>query len=222
MSKPKRKIEAVIFDADGVIWNSENANYMILGLIFQALYDLKLTNKLYAEHFVGRQLKEAIQSLINSNLNIEIDLEEVVRRKKKKDDQWIDFISAYQDASKLIEKARGKLRLALATGSRKNQVNLAIEKLDLANSFEVIVTAEDYKIGKPDPEPYLIAAQKLNLSPDQIVVIEDSPIGIQSAKDAGMTCIAVTHTFSKEELSEADIVTDDLTDFQVLAFLGLS
>jgi len=223
MSKIDRKIKAIIFDADGVIWDSETANFTILSLILKTLYDLTLTNKLYAEYFAGRRLSEAIGSFSRAIVNdVEINPDEIMKNKKKADDQWVKVISAYQDAKNLIEKARDKLRLALATGSRKNQVNLAIEKFELANTFEVIVTAEDCQKGKPDPEPYLFAAQKLNLSPNQILVIEDSPIGIRSAKDAGTTCLAVTHTFSEEELSEADVVVDDLIDFKVLVLLELS
>jgi beta-phosphoglucomutase-like phosphatase (HAD superfamily) len=72
------------------------------------------------------------------------------------------------------------------------------------------VTREDCQNGKPDPEPFLLAARGLGLAAHQCVVIEDTPGGIRAAKAAGMLCVAVTHSCPRDRLWEADLVVDDL------------
>lgn len=79
----------------------------------------------------------------------------------------------------------------------------------------VLITADDVINGKPDPEPYLIGAQRMNLTPSACVVLEDSAAGVASAKAAGMRVIAVTTTHSLDALQAADLIIDSLLDLQV-------
>ena len=82
---------------------------------------------------------------------------------------------------------------------------------------DLIVTADDVQRGKPDPEPYLQGAEKLNLSVERCIVIEDSPAGIRAAKAAKMRVIAVITTHGKEELTQADFIIDSLSRLHVIA-----
>jgi beta-phosphoglucomutase-like phosphatase (HAD superfamily) len=86
--------------------------------------------------------------------------------------------------------------------------NMLLERIKKLSSYiDVIVTREDYKKSKPDPEPYLITAKKLNISPKDCVVIEDSLTGLKSAKSAGMKCIMIpTGLTKKQDFKEADLV----------------
>ncbi|KAA3657911.1 MAG: HAD family hydrolase [Chloroflexi bacterium] len=79
----------------------------------------------------------------------------------------------------------------------------------------VLVTADDVTNGKPDPEPYLVGAQRMALSPSACVVLEDSVAGVASAKAAGMRVIAVTTTHTPDVLQAADLIIDSLSDLQV-------
>ena len=76
----------------------------------------------------------------------------------------------------------------------------------LLSKFQAIVTADDVTKGKPNPEPFLKGAAKLGLDPNECIVIENAPLGVKSAKAAGMFCIAVTTTLKAEHLSEADLI----------------
>ena len=78
--------------------------------------------------------------------------------------------------------------------------------LSQLNKFDVIISGDDTEKGKPNPEPYLAAMQKLNILPIESLVIENAPLGIQSAKTAGAYCIAITTTLGREYLKEADEV----------------
>ncbi|MBN2502664.1 MAG: HAD-IA family hydrolase, partial [Anaerolineales bacterium] len=81
---------------------------------------------------------------------------------------------------------------------------------------EMMVTAEDVQRGKPDPEPYLLGAEKINTSVEGGIVIEDSPAGIRAAKAAGLRVIAVVTTHKKEELTQADFIVESLAQLCVV------
>ncbi len=79
----------------------------------------------------------------------------------------------------------------------------------------VLITADDVKRGKPNPEAYLLAAAKLDVRPERCVVVEDAPAGVSAAHAAGMRVIAVATTHSQIELGEADIRAERLVDIQI-------
>lgn len=79
----------------------------------------------------------------------------------------------------------------------------------------VLVTADDVRRGKPEPEPYLLAAQRLGIQPAQCVVIEDAPVGIAAARAAGMRAIAVLTTHRPDALSQADVIVREIADVMV-------
>ena len=78
--------------------------------------------------------------------------------------------------------------------------------------FATIVTGEMVKLGKPHPAPYLKAAELLKLEPEQCLVVENAPLGIKSAKAAGMFCLAITTSLPKSYLKRADIIVDRLEE----------
>jgi sugar-phosphatase len=80
----------------------------------------------------------------------------------------------------------------------------------------ILVTADDVHRGKPDPEAYLLAAERLGIEPEECVVVEDAPVGIEAACKAGMRVIAVATTHSPQALAQADVVAHDLADVTVL------
>jgi len=79
----------------------------------------------------------------------------------------------------------------------------------------ILVTADDVKHGKPDPEAYLLAAAKLEVRPERCVVVEDAPAGVSAARAAGMRVVAVATTHSPVELQEADVRATGLTDIRI-------
>lgn len=107
-------------------------------------------------------------------------------------------------------KQKGYL-LAIVTGSSRNKVVTMLPK-KISLIFDVIVSADMLKKGKPFPEPYLMAAKKLSVSPDQCIAIENAPYGIQSAKAAKIYCIAVTTSLPKQYLKQADKVCEHVND----------
>ncbi len=107
-------------------------------------------------------------------------------------------------------KQKGYL-LAIVTGSSRNKVATMLPK-KISSIFDVIVSADMLKKGKPFPEPYLMAAKKLSVKPSQCVAIENAPYGIQSAKAAKIYCIAITTSLPKQYLKQADKIYNDIKD----------
>jgi sugar-phosphatase len=101
--------------------------------------------------------------------------------------------------------------LALVTSAGRRYAEQTLRDLDLHGLFPVVVTAEDVRVGKPDPEGYLAAAAGLGVPAGECVVFEDAPAGIAAAKAAGMYCVAVATTHPPEDLAAADQVVPDLT-----------
>jgi len=103
---------------------------------------------------------------------------------------------------------RAGFRVALATMSFRDQAETVLDALGLAHAFELVVTAEDVQEGKPDPEIYRLVAQRLGLSSQQCLVIEDTLVGVQSAVAAGMWCIAVPTYLTRDEVHGGHVLDE--------------
>ncbi|HLY35514.1 MAG TPA: HAD family phosphatase [Candidatus Limnocylindria bacterium] len=114
-------------------------------------------------------------------------------------------------AIELVERLRGQVRLALASNSGRAIVDTALAAAHLADAFDVIVTADDVAEGKPAPDIYLLACERLGVAPGDSIALEDTAAGIAAAKAAGLTCIAVPQ-FAETDVSEADRVIDSLEE----------
>jgi len=103
------------------------------------------------------------------------------------------------------------IKTALVTGSIRRNLDHSISK-DEQNLFDAIITADFCTHGKPDPEPYLRASEALNIPPEHCLAVENAPLGIQSAKAAGIYTLALTSTLPTKYLKGADRIIDDLAD----------
>jgi HAD superfamily hydrolase (TIGR01509 family) len=106
-----------------------------------------------------------------------------------------------------------RYRLALVTGSIRSQVEPVLGP-EICGWFDCIVTAEDVERGKPDPEPYLRAIQKLHVAPSEALVVENAPLGIRAGKSAGCGVVAITSTLSPYHLREADAIVHDFMELR--------
>ncbi|MBT3582803.1 HAD family phosphatase, partial [Candidatus Woesearchaeota archaeon] len=88
-----------------------------------------------------------------------------------------------------------------------------VEKFELNKYFKIIITVDQVEKPKPDPEIFIKAANALGVSPEQCIVIEDSPAGVKAAKSANMKCIAITNTNKEIDLQEADFIINNINDF---------
>jgi beta-phosphoglucomutase len=108
------------------------------------------------------------------------------------------------------------LPLAVATSAGRYKMNINLDILGFNNgTFDALVSGEDIRNNKPDPEIFITAAGKLGLLPQDCLVIEDAPSGVKAARAAGCKCLALLTTFNRDELKEADIILKDLTEISI-------
>jgi len=125
--------------------------------------------------------------------------------------------SFYPGAEVLIDLLCSReIPLAIVTTALRSRLDHSVPRGFLAK-FRGIVTGEDTSEGKPSPAPYLKGAEKLGFRPQECLVVENAPLGIESAKRAGAYCIAVCHTLSREYLGQADEVVASLEDLARLS-----
>lgn len=204
----------VIFDFDGVLVDSEPLHVRAFQDVL-ARYGRRLTDEEYYANYIVYSDREVLERLLPSGEVLEVALAAKVRRYQE---LMEGGVPVFQDCLALLTRTDG-WRVGLATGSIRHEVERVLQSLRIHDRFAIIVTREDCEKGKPDPEPFLRAAWGLGLHPRQCVAIEDTPGGIQAAKAAGMTCVAVTHSCPRERLAEADLVVDDLSTVHLAAVL---
>lgn len=195
----------VIFDLDGVLINSEPLHLRAYQEVL-AEYGVSLSDEVYYASYLVYSDREVLGRLVPRPDRLEAALAAKERR-------YLGLVAAgvpaFADGLRLLSRLDG-WRIGLATGSLRREAELALAALGVRDRFRAIVAIDDCGRGKPDPEPYRLAAARLGLPPGRCVAVEDSPGGVQAAKAAGMRCVAVTHTCPRERLAEADAVVDDL------------
>jgi len=207
-------LNAVIFDFDGIIVDSEPMHYEAFQRALKP-YDIAYTWEEYCEIYIGFDDRDAFKEAFTGagKKLCSRDLKCLIREKALFFQQSIREGNAtpLPGAVELIKSIPRKLPIALCSGALKEDILPIIESLGIAQAFSVIVTAEDTKKSKPDPAPYKLAIEKLALDdPATAIAIEDTPVGIVSAKGAGLKVLAVTNSYDREYLLEADAVTDSL------------
>jgi HAD superfamily hydrolase (TIGR01509 family) len=206
-------IKAVIFDMDGIIVDTEPLSQEVDELIFKKEFNITIGD-VYFET-VGIKEEEAIEFYIK-HFGLDINADELVSKKRAIYGELLkEKASPIQGSVELINSIKRRYRLALASSATVEYVRTVLKKLTIEDAFEVIVTGDDVKNGKPDPEIYLLAATKLGVDPSECLVLEDAEKGVKAAKEAGMKCIAVPTEFTKNlDFSRADLVIGNMTKVQ--------
>lgn len=122
-----------------------------------------------------------------------------------------------------IEKALElNLVICVASSGTPEKINFNLSESGLKGYFKTIISCEDIKRGKPEPDIFLASARRLGVKPGNCIVVEDSLYGITAAKRASMYCIGLTTSFSRERLIEADMIVDNLTEVPLEEFYKIS
>ena len=211
MHRLKVKPRAIIFDMDGVIIDSMPYHFLAW---YEALrpYGVRVSCfDVYSKE--GEKWEKTLKDLLgrakikySARMLKEIFLKRQIIFKKN----FKRFIFQGVEDFLICLKRQGYI-LGLVTGSPIEGVEKILPaKIRLL--FNSIVAGNQVKRGKPHPEPYLKCAQSIGLKPRQCLVVENAPFGIESAKKAGMFCVALTTSLPREYLSKADIVADKLSD----------
>ncbi len=206
---------AIIFDMDGVVADTEALFLQAIDKVFNREFNITPTKDSpnWFDHVRGHRDDE-IYAYLLQHYNLQSNLQTLTRKISETYHRQLEnHINPMPGCLELIEKLKGDYRLALATSSYRADAEIILRKFRIKEVFEVIITGDDIKKGKPDPEIFLLAAERLRLPPHDCLVIEDSENGVTAAKSAGMRCIAVTNGLnSNTDFSKADLVLNSLED----------
>ncbi len=217
--------DAVIFDFDGVIVDTEPLHYEAFRSVLWPL-GIGFTWQEYVDTYMGFDDRDAFREAFRAHGRAFDDLRmaQLVAAKSKVFLAAVRTgVSAYPGAVPLIRSLHAaRIPLAVCSGALRSDILPVLERLGLTACFPLIVTADDVRKSKPDPESYRLAFRKLALlhpsrisSPDRCLVVEDTPAGIEAAKGAGMTVIAVTNSYPGEALALADSIAGSLEDVRI-------
>jgi len=196
------RCDAVLFDLDGVLVNStECVERHWRRWAVEHLLDLDEIMRV--AH--GRPTVETIRLVAPH-----VPAEEEAARLNAAEAFDTDGVAAVEGAAQLV-RVLPEDAWAIVTSGTRDTARTRLRHTGMPMP-SVLITADDVKRGKPNPEAYLLAAARLDVRPETCVVIEDAPAGIRAARAAGMRVIAVATTHSQAELGEADVRAKRLTD----------
>lgn len=207
------EIQAVVFDFDGVILDTEKARYDAWQSVFQS-YGQTLPIDIWVESIGRTKYATDPLELLEKLTGKSLDKEYIRNLQRQKSHEFADRLSLLPGVQKcILEAVSLKLKLGIASSSSRTWVQRHLEKRGLLEFFNVLVCREDTDYHKPSPVHYLTALKKLNCNPASSVAIEDSPLGIESAVGSGMYCIAVACSFTQSmDLSKAHKIEKSLED----------
>jgi beta-phosphoglucomutase len=202
----------VVFDLDGVIVDSHPL-HKLAWRTFLASVGKDVSDADLDFIFEGRRRREILIHFLG-----ELSDPELLEYGNKKDEFYREACAVLEPVAgsvefiKQLEKAG--VRIAVATSASRQRARWTLQQLNIADSFQVVVTGDDVVQSKPDPTIYRLAAQGLSISPEYLFAIEDSVCGVRSAKSAGLRClgIAVGTSVHPLILAGADRVFPNLVD----------
>ena len=156
---------------------------------------------------------DAFAALLKGSTKAEVDA--IVAKKYSRLFKRTKGIKSIDGFPEFFSKVGGKFRLAIVSSSISSFVEHILRELGIRKYFSAVIGGDMIAKGKPDPEGYLKAAGALGVDASECVVIEDSIYGVKSAKSAGMKVIAVTNTYEKNFLLDADLIVDSLAGLAI-------
>ena len=181
-------MRGVIFDLDGVLVDSMPAHYKAWEIAFKEVANIDVNERMIYL-LEGMRGSELIKTIFEQKGFIDYSLIEKVNSRKNEIFKTISNIDSYSGTEELVASLR--CSKAVVSGSAKEDVKTIIDRNFGKDLFDRIITADDIGKGKPNPSSFLAALRKMNLKPSQTMVVENAPLGVQAANNAGTECIVV-------------------------------
>jgi beta-phosphoglucomutase len=193
---------AVAFDFNGTISDDEP----VLARVYQELLGElghPLTVDEYYEHLAGHTDEELFTRWLGRS-SPEL-IEERVRRYNA---LVVDGSTVHEDVRAAVRWAAERMPVALVSAALRDEIEPVLGSSGLRDAFSVVLSQDDVTHGKPDPQPYLLAAERLGIAPTELLVFEDTDVGVASAKAAGARVVGLTRTLGAERMAAADALVD--------------
>jgi HAD superfamily hydrolase (TIGR01509 family) len=185
---PLGSFDAYLFDCDGTIADSMPLHYVAWKKALGE-WNCEFAEELFYA-WGGRPTAEIIATL-NEKHGLSMPVERVALRKEEFYFELLPELRVVPEVLEHIEAQHGRIPFAVVSGSARDSVTASLETLKLLDRFETLVCAGEYTKSKPDPEAFLLAASRLGVTPKNCLVFEDTEMGIQAARAAGMASVKV-------------------------------
>jgi len=214
------KLEAVLWDLDGVIADTADYHYRAWGDIFNEK-GATFTREDFMRHF-GQRHDTIIRFALGNDIPPD-EFKVITERKQQEYRRLVaENIRPLPGAIELIKSLNNhRIKTAIASSAPLENIEIIIRGLGIEDCFQAIAWGTEVPEGKPSPQIFLLAAKKLGVEPGNCVVLEDAIAGVAAAKEAGMKCIAVTNSHPISSLRKADLIVStleavDVDDLNVL------
>ncbi|HEX7895294.1 MAG TPA: HAD family phosphatase [Terriglobales bacterium] len=219
MSQQKPETRAVVFDMDGVLIDSHPAHRAAWESFLQSL-GVRVSEDDLSFILEGRTRSEILRHFLG-----DLPEEQLQEYGRRKDEIFRDLEHSIQPGpgvmAFLSKVEQMGLSCAVATSASEIRTASTIERLGLSAYFDAIITAADVNLGKPHPQVYRLACERLGVAPKQALAFDDAPAGVLSARSAGLRCIGVTSNGGSQKLlaAGAETVISGFTDLSMESFL---
>lgn len=194
-------LKAILFDLDGTLVNTDPLHYKVWQEILQN-HQIEIDEVFYKNRISGRQNPDLIADILP-----DLSPEEGIKLGDFKEAQFRERGSELKPLAGLLDfldqVKKYPLKTGLVTNAPRLNVEFLLSVLQLTEEFDRVVLGEDAPAGKPDPAPYLLALEKLQISADEAIAFEDSLTGIQASVAAGIYTVGVASTHEPQSLYEA-------------------
>ncbi|MHA1674140.1 MAG: HAD family hydrolase [Promethearchaeota archaeon] len=201
---------AIIFDCDGVLADSEPLSCGAWNVVFEREFSIDIGTNYHA--ILGRSTKDTIQHYVNRH-NLDIKIENYNQLAQWKEEAYFnlatDNLGPIKGVIPFLDSIQSRgIKIAVASSGILSKIQFNLQQCGLDPYFSELISGTDVSHGKPAPDIFLLAAERLNIPISQCVVIEDSVMGVRAGKASGAFTIAITTTFPREELTQADLIVD--------------
>ena len=211
----------LIFDVDGVIADTETVNARASIKVFADLFGVEGVVREDFEAGLGRGAEEYVKAAARVH-GLELTDKQVEQATQLRQEYFLKILSEeplppFPGVLELMDEAmqREDFHIAIATSGTLEKSRAVLNAAGVPYRKMVYINGNDVKHKKPDPELFLIAAERIGIEPAHCVVIEDAPNGVQAAKAAGARCVAVTNSTTAAKLGEADLICDSLEQINI-------
>lgn len=200
----------IIFDLDGVLVDSVPLHFKAWGRMFSE-YGYEFDESIYRRKVDGRPRLDGVRNILT---DVSDDI--IQEASDLKQCYYLEMLEAghlktFPSTKPFVTELR-EHGVKMATASSSVNAKVILESIGLLKDFEVVVTADDISDGKPHPEIFLTAAERLGLSPNECLVLEDAESGVNAAKSGGFYCVGIDRHNQPSYFVNADLVVRDLSE----------
>lgn len=213
----KTRIQAVIFDMDGVISDTQSVCSQVESDLLKE-HDVEIHPDEITRRYAGVRSNDMFADIFHGSSRTLSDIQKLSEERLKRVDAAINGnIRAIPGTLEFIARLKTKkMPMAIASASNLKFIELVLQELGIRSAFHSIASSREVRSGKPEPDVFLLAAKRLNVEPNYCLVIEDGVSGMVAARRAGMKCVGlVRHDKHDKSLYPADLLIGDLRELEL-------